>query len=51
MADIMAFRGYLFNDKKIDDLGLVMSPPYDSLLEEEQDELYSRHEYNAIRLT
>ena len=51
MADIMAFKGYLFNNKKIDDLGLVMSPPYDALLEEEQDELYNRHKYNAIRLT
>lgn len=50
MADIKAFQGYMFSNEKIEDLGLVMSPPYDSLLPEEQDELYSRHEYNAIRL-
>ncbi len=50
MADIKAFKGYMFNNEKIEDLGLVMSPPYDALLPEEQDELYSRHEYNAIRL-
>lgn len=51
MADIKAFKGYMYNSSKINDLGMVMSPPYDSLLPEEQDELYSRHEYNAIRLT
>lgn len=51
MADIKAFNGYMYNSEKIEDLGLVMSPPYDSLMPEEQDELYSRHEYNAIRLT
>lgn len=50
MADIKAFNGYMFNSEKVGDLGLVMSPPYDSLLPEEQDELYNRHEYNAIRL-
>lgn len=51
MADIKAFKGYMYNSSKISDLGMVMSPPYDSLLPEEQDELYSRHEYNAVRLT
>lgn len=51
MADIMAFKGYMFNKDKIDDLGNVMSPPYDSISPEEQQEHYDRHEYNAIRLT
>ncbi len=51
MADITSFKGYMYNTEKIDDLGLVMSPPYDALLPDEQDELYNQHEYNAIRLS
>ncbi len=51
MANIKPFKGYFFNQKKIDDLGKVMSPPYDALSELEKRELYDRHEYNAIRLT
>ena len=51
MADITSFKGYMYNRDKIDDLGLVMSPPYDALLSDEQDKLYSQHEYNAIRLS
>lgn len=51
MADITSFKGYMYNSEKIDDLGLVMSPPYDALLPDEQDELYNQHEYNAIRLS
>lgn len=51
MADITSFKGYMYNADKIDDLGLVMSPPYDALLPDEQDKLYSQHEYNAIRLS
>lgn len=51
MADIKAFKGYMFNSEKIGDLGLVMSPPYDSISQEELEEIYQRHEYNAIRLT
>ena len=51
MADITSFKGYMYNSNKIDDLGLVMSPPYDALLPDEQDELYKQHKYNAIRLS
>ena len=51
MANIKAFNGYMYNPKKIDDLGMVMSPPYDSLTEENQQELYDRHDYKAIRLS
>lgn len=51
MADITSFKGYMYNTEKIDNLGLVMSPPYDALLPELQDDLYSQHEYNAIRLS
>lgn len=51
MADITSFKGYMYNSEKIDDLGLVMSPPYDALLPHEQDDLYNQHEFNAIRLS
>lgn len=51
MADITSFKGYMYSADKIDDLGLVMSPPYDALLPEQQDKLYNQHEYNAIRLS
>ena len=51
MANIKPFKGYIYNQNKIDDLGKVMSPPYDSLSELEKRELYDRHEYNSIRLT
>lgn len=51
MADIKAFKGYMFNREKTGDLGKVMSPPYDSISPEEQQELYDRHEYNSIRLS
>lgn len=41
----------MYNPEKIDDLGLVMAPPYASLSEEEQTDLYNRHEYNSVRLS
>ncbi|MDD6736484.1 MAG: DUF1015 domain-containing protein [Clostridiales bacterium] len=50
MANIKPFRGYMFNQNKIENLGSVMSPPYDSISPSEQKEFYNRHEYNAIRL-
>lgn len=50
MAKIKAFCGYLYNQDKIDDLGKVTSLPYDSISVKEQQELYSLHEHNAVRL-
>lgn len=50
MAHIIPFRGYRYNPQKVDNLGAVMSPPYDSVSEEEKTALYRLHEYNAVRL-
>jgi len=50
MAKIKAFNGYLYNQKKISNLGKVTSLPYDSITAKEQQELYDMHEYNAVRL-
>ncbi len=50
MAEIKAFKGYIYNSDKIDDLGKVTSPPYDAISPDVQQEYYDIHEYNAIRL-
>ncbi len=50
MANVIPFNGYRFNQDKIDDLGLVMAPPYDTISEEEQNKLYSANDYNVVRL-
>jgi uncharacterized protein (DUF1015 family) len=50
MAEIKPFSGYVFSAEKAGDLGKVMAPSYTVKSEEERDELYSRSEYNAIRL-
>lgn len=50
MANIIPFHGYRYNKEKIEDIGKVMSPPYDSISEEEKDALYALSEYNSVRL-
>ncbi len=50
MAEIIPFKGYRFNFKKVENLGNVMAPPYETILKEEQEELYNRNEYNIVRL-
>lgn len=50
MATIKPFSGYVFSSEKVGDLGKVMAPSYTVVTEKERDELYSRSEYNAIRL-
>ncbi len=50
MANIKPFRGYRYNPEKIEDLGLVASPPYYNMIKEEKDELYAKSEYNSVRL-
>ncbi len=50
MADIIPFRGMLYNPAKVGDLSKVMAPPYDVISPKKQDELYSRHPNNIIRL-
>ncbi|MFP4668000.1 MAG: DUF1015 domain-containing protein [Desulfobacterales bacterium] len=50
MAEILPFRGIRYNRDKIEDLSRVVTPPYDIISEEEQEEYYRRHPYNVIRL-
>lgn len=50
MVNIIPFKGYRFNSEKISNPGAVMAPPYDTISRNEQDELYSRDEYNIVRL-
>ncbi|MFP4452189.1 MAG: DUF1015 domain-containing protein [Desulfobacterales bacterium] len=50
MAEILPFRGIRYNTDKTEDLSKVVTPPYDVISEEEQEEYYRRHPYNVIRL-
>jgi len=50
MAEIVPFRGVLYNPAKVGDLGKVMAPPYDVISPKKQDELYERHPNNIIRI-
>lgn len=50
MAEIVPFKGLLYNPEKVQDLQKVMAPPYDVISPEYQDELYERHPNNVIRL-
>ena len=50
MADILPFKGVLYNPEKVKDLSRVATPPYDVISPEEQERFYSRDKYNFIRL-
>ena len=50
MAKVIPFRGYTYNLEKIDNLGDVMAPPYDSVNEKTTMEYYNMSEYNSIRI-
>lgn len=50
MAEIIPFKGLLYNPGKVGDLNKVMAPPYDVISPKKQDDLYSRHSNNIIRL-
>jgi len=50
MAVIEPFRGVRYNPEKVEDLNLVMAPPYDIIQEKLQNQLYEKHPYNVIRL-
>ena len=50
MAEIVPFKGVLYNPAKVGDLNKVMAPPYDVISPKKQDELYSRHPNNIIRI-
>ena len=50
MVKIIPFKGITYNNKKIEDLDSVMSPPYDIISEKMQEELYNNHPNNFVRL-
>jgi len=50
MADIIPFKGTLYNPEKIKDLSKVVAPPYDVISPEEQDLLYNSEPHNIIRI-
>lgn len=50
MVEISPFKGITYNKEKIEKLDNVMSPPYDIISEEMQNELYEKHPNNFVRL-
>jgi uncharacterized protein (DUF1015 family) len=50
MADLGPFRGYRYSLEKPEDLGSLLSPPYDMLDEASVDRLYRQHDRNAVRI-
>jgi len=50
MADIIPFKGTLYNPEKIKDLSKVISPPYDVISPQEQSDLYDSGPHNIIRI-
>jgi uncharacterized protein (DUF1015 family) len=50
MVEIFPFNGIIYNKEKIKKLDDVMSPPYDIISQEQQDELYDKNPKNYVRL-
>jgi len=50
MAEVLPFRGILYNPQKICSLSDVVTPPYDVISKQEQHDFYERHPQNIIRL-
>jgi uncharacterized protein (DUF1015 family) len=51
MAEIIPFRGILYNPLKIQNLADIVAPPFDVISEEEQEYYHNRHPQNIIWLT
>jgi len=50
MVKIKGFKGIIYNKEKLSNLDDVMSPPYDIISKELQDELYEKNNYNFVKL-
>ncbi|HUV49444.1 MAG TPA: DUF1015 domain-containing protein [Anaerolineae bacterium] len=50
MAEIIPFRGILYNQHKIHNLSEVITPPYDIITEQDQCNFYKQSPYNIVRL-
>jgi uncharacterized protein (DUF1015 family) len=51
MAEVIPFKGILYNTHKIHNLGDVVAPPFDVISKQEQIQFHERHPQNIIRLT
>jgi uncharacterized protein (DUF1015 family) len=51
MAEIIPFRGILYNPRKINNMADIVAPPFDIISEQEQLEYHESHPHNIIRLT
>ncbi len=50
MAEIRPFRGVRYNQSLVNDLSVVICPPYDIITAQMEQELYHQSGYNFIRL-
>lgn len=50
MAEVIPFRGIVYNQQRIKDLAAVCTPPYDVISPEEQEHFYTADLHNVIRL-
>ena len=50
MAEIIPFRGILYNTGKIGNIANVVTPPYDVISDNERDDYHKANPYNIIRL-
>jgi uncharacterized protein (DUF1015 family) len=50
MPEILPFIGTRYNSRLIEDLNLVLAPPYDIISPEKRILYYNRHPHNVIRL-
>src|SRR5207245_10497153 len=50
MAEIIPFRGVLYDPAKVGDVTAVVAPPYDVIGPDEQAARYDRHPCNIVRL-
>jgi len=50
MVEITPFKGITYNKEKIKNLDNVMSPPYDIINTDMQNNLYKKHENNFVKL-
>ena len=50
MADVQPLRGIRYNGEVVGDLSQVVTPPYDVITKEAQEQYYVRNPYNIIRL-
>src|SRR5690606_36974567 len=50
MIELIPFKGVRYNLENIDDITKVVTPPYDVISKEKQQEYYDLNPYNIIRL-